>query len=138
MASHGKASLEELSSCEADLIDLFSEVVKTYDNTILEGHRVMERQKELFRTKKSKTLGSKHLSLPSRAVDVSPYPIPSKWGEGDFKVLAQFYHFAGYVKAVADRMGIIVRWGGDWDSDYVFNDQTFDDLVHWELINEEG
>lgn len=134
MASHGKASSEELATCHKDLIELFSEVVKTYDNTILEGHRVMERQKELYRTKKSKTLGSRHLTLPSEAVDVSPYPIPSKWGEGDFKVLAQFYHFAGYVKAKADSLGIEVRWGGDWDGDDLFNDQNFDDLVHWELV----
>jgi peptidoglycan L-alanyl-D-glutamate endopeptidase CwlK len=27
-----------------------------------------------------------------------------------------------------------IRWGGDWDGDQDFRDQTFDDLAHFELI----
>jgi len=28
-----------------------------------------------------------------------------------------------------------LRWGGDWDSDKVFDDQNFDDLPHFELVS---
>lgn len=134
MAEFGSRSLKELETCDNRLIVLFSLVVDRYDCTILQGHRTMQEQKENFRKGVTTTLASKHLSNPSMAVDVSPYPIPENWGETDAKEMVKFYHFAGYVKAVADDLKIKIRWGGDWDSDKDFNDQTFDDLVHWELI----
>lgn len=71
-------------------------------------------------------MDSKHLALPSRAVDVAPYPI--NWGDKK-----RFYHFAGYVQGLAAQLGISLRWGGDWDGDNDLNDQTFFDLVHFEL-----
>ena len=88
------------------------------------GKRTPERQLELFNAKKSKTLDSKHLT--GRAVDVAPYPID--WDDTD-----RFYHFAGYVFGIAESMGIHLRWGGDWDSDFTFTDQSFHDLPHFEL-----
>lgn len=30
-------------------------------------------------------------------------------------------------------MGVTLRWGGDWDSDTEVNDNSFDDLVHFEI-----
>ena len=75
---------------------------------------------------------------PSLAVDVVPYPID--WGEAGTesekrKAIARFYHFAGYVLRTAEKMDISIRWGGDWDGDKDFSDQSFDDLPHWELLN---
>ena len=134
MAVFGDRSIKELQSCNDGLIILFSDVVRNYDCTILQGHRTMEEQKANFRNGVTTTLASKHLSYPSDAVDVSPYPIPDNWGETDAKEMVKFYHFAGYVKARAETLGIKVRWGGDWDSDKEFDDQTFDDLVHWEIV----
>ena len=134
MASFSTSSREMLSTCHDDLISIFSTVIVDYDCKILEGHRSMERQKELFRTGSSETLGSKHLSLPSVAIDVSPYPIPKNWGADNPKDMAEFYFFAGYVKGIAKSMGITLRWGGDWDGDKSFTDQTFDDLVHFEVV----
>jgi hypothetical protein len=66
--------------------------------------------------------------MPSRAVDVAPYPID--WN--DFK---RFYHFAGIVRAVAHQRGVKIRWGGDWDSDFDFKDERFLDLPHFELVD---
>ena len=60
-------------------------------------------------------------------IDVAPCPI--QWNNSK-----RFYHFAGYVKGVADSLGIKICWGGDWDKDNDFDDQTFNDLVHFELI----
>ena len=31
-------------------------------------------------------------------------------------------------------MNIKLRWGGDWNDNKDFSDQTFDDLVHFELV----
>jgi len=45
-----------------------------------------------------------------------------------------FDHFAGVVRAVAYEMDISIRWGGDWDGDWNLFDQTFNDLVHFEVI----
>ena len=133
MPSFSGKSQDKLNTCHERLVELFSEVIKEYDCSILEGHRTPERQSQLVSEGKSKTMNSNHLSVPSNAVDVAPYPVPEKWGEGNPKEMAEFYYFAGYVKGIADMLGIGIRWGGDWDGDKEFTDQTFDDLVHWEL-----
>lgn len=128
MSNFSKRSTSELVTCDAQLIELFGIVVKNYDCTILQGMRSEELQNEYFRTGKSQLEfpRSKHNKNPSCAVDVAPYPI-------DWNDQLRFYHFAGYVKGVADMLGIKVIWGGDWDNDNEFIDQTFNDLVHWEL-----
>ena len=89
-------------------------------------------QDEAFAAGKSKKQwpDSKHnvkedeLSL---AVDVAPYPI-------NWENLKRFYHFAGYVKGVADQLDITIRYGGDWDMDNDLDDQDFMDLVHFEVL----
>jgi len=114
-------SRENLNTCECSLKQLFMEVIKEYDCTILEGHRDMETQKQYFRDGKTKTLSSKHLYLPSKAVDVMPYPI-------DWENKEEHYKFAAYVFSVANRLGIKVRWGGHFKGFY--------DAPHWEVIDD--
>jgi len=130
MFKFSEKSRSELDTCEEQLQWLFETVLKKYDCSILEGHRGKKKQNTYYRTKKSRKMfpDSKHNSEPSRAVDVAPYPI-------DWDDTKRFYHFAGYVKAVADLKGINIRWGGDWDNDNDLNDQKFMDLVHFELVN---
>ena len=134
MAEFSKKSKDQLATCHQDLAWLFSIVVQNYDCLILEGYRTPERQAKLQATGKSKLKEGKHNAFPSNAVDASPYPIPKNWGDKDWKERAQVYHFAGYVKATADSLGLKIRWGGDWNGNNDFNDQNFDDLVHFELI----
>lgn len=137
MARFSPLSRGKLEGCDQQLIKVMEKVLDSgYDCSILEGYRSSKKQDEYFKSGKSKVKGgdSKHNTSPSRAVDVSPYPIPKKWGEGNSKEKAKFYHFAGYVLATANSLGVKLRWGGDWDSDNNFNDQTFDDLLHFELI----
>ena len=62
----------------------------------------------------------------SLAVDVTPYPL-------DWKDRERHTLFAGYVLATARSMGILLRWGGDWDMDFQVNDNKFDDFPHFEL-----
>lgn len=121
-------SISKLNSCDPRLQKVFKEVIKHWDCTILEGTRDEETQNEYFRTGKSKLKfpSSKHNSLPSKAIDAAPYPIV--WED-----TKRFYAFAGFVIGVAATMGITLRWGGDWDSDRDFSDQSFNDLPHFEI-----
>lgn len=127
MPKFSARSMARLQSCHPDLIRLFAEVIRHVDCTILEGHRTLERQKELYAEGKTKTLKSKHLSDPSMAIDVAPHPID--WGDRE-----RFTYFAGFVMGTAKSMGIDLTWGGDWNGNFDLADNSFDDLVHFELI----
>lgn len=131
MPKFSKVSQDRLKTCDQRLQDLFNEVIKNYDCSIICGHRGQADQDKAYNEGKSKIKwpNGKHNSNPSRAVDVAPYPI-------DWNDTKRFYHFAGYVKATADQMGIKIRWGGDWDSDNDFKDNSFNDTPHFELIGE--
>lgn len=128
MPKFSEQSMKKLKTCDYSLQELFREVVKGFDCTIITGHRLEADQAELYRTGLSKLQypDSKHNAIPSEAVDAAPYPI--NWND-----TKRFYFFAGYVKGIAEAMGINIRWGGDWDSDTEVQDQTFNDLVHFEL-----
>ncbi len=128
MPKFGDRSKGRLRGCADDLQTLFERVVEKYDCTVLCGHRNEADQNEAYDTGRSKLKfpESKHNGLPSRAVDIVPYPV-------DWNNRKRFYHFAGYVQAIADELCIGIRWGGDWDRDKDFDDQTFNDLPHFEL-----
>lgn len=122
-------SESKLKTCHPYLREVLQAAILVYDFRILEGHRTEEEQSDAFFKGHSKVMwpDSKHNSLPSKAVDIAPYPI-------DWNDKVRFYFLAGIVKGIARLKGINIRWGGDWDSDGDFKDQTFDDLVHFELI----
>ena len=127
MPRFSNRSLTQLDSCEPDLRRLFFEVINHWDCTVIEGQRTEEQQEENVRRRVSQTMYSKHLFDPSQAVDVAPYPI-------DWNDLERFRAFGGFVLGVASQMGIPIRWGGDWDGDRKFKDQSFIDLPHFELV----
>ena len=129
MYKFGTRSMRNLSTVNGKIQDIFFEVIKHYDCSIICGHRNEEDQDIAFHSGQSTKQwpGSKHNRAPSIAIDVAPWPI-------DWKNIKRFYHFAGYVKGVADKMGVRIRWGGDWDSDNDLDDQTLMDLVHFELL----
>jgi peptidoglycan L-alanyl-D-glutamate endopeptidase CwlK len=136
MAKFSDKSNKRLDTCHTLLGELFREVVKEDDCTIVEGQRSMSRQNQLYSEGKSKLKwpDSKHNGMPSEGVDAAPY-IPGKGIPWDHP--EQFYFFAGKVKAKARQLGISVRWGGDWDGDGDVKDQRFNDLPHWELLSTE-
>jgi len=135
MPRFSNESLSKLSTCHADLQKIFFEVIKFYDCTIIEAHRNKEDQNKAFDlgNTKLKWPNGKHNKNPSLAIDASPYPI--EWS--NYK---RFYYFSGFVCGISEKLkdeGKIshsVRWGGDWDRDKEFNDQSFNDLVHFELV----
>lgn len=130
MRKFSEQSQKRLQTCDERLVKIFDEVIKIMDCTVVTGHRGEAEQNEAFRTGKSKLRFplSKHNSYPSKAVDVVPWPV-------DWTDYKRFFHFAGIVRAVAYRMNIRIRWGGDWDSDFDFKDEKFIDLPHFELVD---
>lgn len=130
MPKFGKRSRARLKGVDSRLVNVLNEVVKYFDITIIEGLRSQERQNELVAQGKSKTKFGKHVQ--GKAVDIAPYPID--WDSRD-----DFHYLGGFVLGVASKMGIDIRWGGDWsDSSLSKNarttkDNNFDDLVHFEI-----
>lgn len=128
MPKFSQKSMDRLMTCDPRLQQIMLQVVRIFDITVIEGHRSREDQERAFSEGKSQVhwQQSTHCKTPSMAVDVAPYPV-------NWKDRERFYYLAGIVKAVAGQLGIRVRWGGDWDEDQDFRDQTFDDLCHFEL-----
>jgi peptidoglycan L-alanyl-D-glutamate endopeptidase CwlK len=129
MPEFSRRSWDRLRTCDDRLQRLFAEVVKHFDCSILCGHRTKEDQETAYSLGASKVVwpNSKHNSLPSVAVDVAPYPI-------DWKDIRRFYFFGGFVLGIASQMGIAIRWGGDWNRNTLVNDQTLNDLPHFEIF----
>ena len=128
MPKFGRTSRKRLDTCHKQIQKLFEEVVKGYDCSIVCGHRGEKEQNEAYQKGNSQVMVPKgrHNALPSKAVDVAPYPIDWEDREG-------FILFAGYVLGVASQLGMDIRWGGDWDGDFDLSDNEFDDLVHFEM-----
>lgn len=134
MPKYSDLSKTRLAQAHPKLQELFNEVIKDYDCTVLCGMRTITQQKALVAKGASRTMNSRHIPRKDkgtgdeafcRAVDVITYPV--NWG--DWKA---HYYFGGIVKGIALKMGINIRWGGDWDSDNDLKDQRFNDLVHFE------
>ena len=128
MPRFGKRSKQRLSTCDERLQEVFNEVIKYVDCSVLEGHRGKERQNQLYKEGKTKVIYPKgrQNASPSLAVDVAPYPID--WNDRE-----RFTLFAGFVIGMANRMGYTLRWGGDWNMNFEVNDNKFDDFPHFEI-----
>ncbi|MHC4370024.1 MAG: M15 family metallopeptidase domain-containing protein [Planctomycetota bacterium] len=106
------------------------------DISILTGHRGEHEQNQKFDENKSKVRwpDGKHNSLPSKAVDFQPYPLPRK----KEKLWAALAYIAGRAMEIGKQNGLTVRWGGDWNGDGDLTDQNFDDLYHLEVEDPNG
>lgn len=138
MPSFSKSSLDQLGTCDKRLQDVMNKVITVFDFTVLEGFRGEEEQNRAY----AKGLSQKrwpfgnHNATPSKAVDIAPYPID--WGDPEDRAKAEaarqrFCYLAGFVMGVASDMGIVLRWGGDWDGDRDTRDEHFRDLGHFEI-----
>ncbi len=134
MYKFSEKSKEKLSSCHPDLQRVLEAALKVsaIDFGISEGHRNKKDQDEAYRTGKSKVQypNSKHNSTPSMAADVYAY-VPSEGGV-TWK-LKYYYYLSGVIFTVAKQLGIKLRWGGDFNQNGNYSDDSFLDLVHWEL-----
>lgn len=115
----GKASLERLSSCHDDLQLLILDVAQRVDAgelftagirdiTVLCGQRGKAEQDAAFARGASKLQWprSKHNQMPSRAVDIAPYPI--NWNDRE-----AFLVLRGFVLARAAALNLkvsVISW----------------------------
>ena len=157
--NYGATSLQRLATAHEQLQTLMKRVGENFPNTILEGERTVEQQEKNVAKGVSKTMNSKHVRSPAEAVDAAPDPLA--WpqtgklkarissvagqltGEQETEVMAlvgeyvkdvaRWYYFGGFVLGTAEEMEIDIRWGGDWDGDRDLDDQSFDDLPHFEV-----
>lgn len=129
MYKYGTTSQARLDTCHPDLQKLFTELSNDWNISIICGHRTEEEQNAAVASGNSKTPypKSKHNTSPSVAVDAALYPI-------DWNDTGRHYMFVGMVKQKAKDLGIHIRCGADWDGDNETKDQTFNDLVHFELV----
>jgi peptidoglycan L-alanyl-D-glutamate endopeptidase CwlK len=120
MATLGIKSKERLLTCHPDLQLIVEELVLEMDITVLCGTRGEAEQNEAFRTGKSKLKfpNSKHNSLPSKAVDLAPYPI-------DWNNIKRFDIMMDIAQKIADKHGIKIRLGRTF---------SFKDYPHMELV----
>lgn len=133
MGTFSTQSLAILGNADPRLQTLFKEVVKTFDCTVICSYRDKESQTRAFMGGNSSVdwPDSKHNTKPSLAVDVAPYyPGGIRWTDNE-----GMYYFAGYVKATAERLGIKVRGGADWDMDCDTQDQKLHDPNHFEVVD---
>ena len=136
MPRFSRKSRERLKGVDPRLVLLLEEVVKYFDIVVIEGKRSQERQNELVKQGKSKTKFGKHVL--GMAVDIAPYD-PTVKGKIDWNARDDFHYLGGFVLGIACKMGINVRWGGDWSSSSLAKEQrttkdnNFDDLVHFEI-----
>lgn len=127
MPTFGKTSVKRLATCDARLQMIANAAIKRIDFTVLCGHRGEQEQNDAFErgTSKLKFPHSKHNKKPSRAMDLAPYPI--NWDDLDrFKALAMI------VLDEATKLGVKIRWGGDFNRNGLPDDK-FKDLPHFEI-----
>ena len=133
----GERSKKSLSTVTYNLYVIATEALSAgiMDFTVIEGFRPKFKQDEYYygHPQRSKVPWpkSKHNIQPlAKAMDLVPY-INGKlsWNKIHCCVLA------GIVLTCAKKLGIKIRWGGNWDMDLEpVTDQEFNDLVHFEEI----
>jgi peptidoglycan L-alanyl-D-glutamate endopeptidase CwlK len=129
MYNFSQRSLNNLKNVDERLVKICNELIKRTDFTVIEGHRSLERQKELFDKGFSKIDGiskkGKHNYSPSLAIDIIPYKKGLNPFDGTKESEKMFNDLAVEFKKVAKELNIKIVWGGDWVS--------FRDLPHFQL-----
>ena len=92
-----------------------------FDLTITCGHRSKDEQDMAYNngTSKARFGQSKHNFLPSRAIDIIPYPV--NWDSKD----TRWQETALNAMWCAGKLGFEITWGGTF--------KTLKDLPHYEL-----
>lgn len=156
MPFFSEKSQKNLETCHPKLIFLANIAIGRFDFSIESGYRGEEEQNRLASAGLSKLMypNSCHNKTDERglpeswAFDIAPYPM--NWealqkferflkGEDEFsaegfQLYRRYDHMAGYLRGYAGLANTLLRWGGDWDGDFLMNDQTFNDLGHFELL----
>ena len=124
--------MDKIDELHPDLQKLITAVNAVMPCKILHGKRGEKEQNALVASGASKLKFplSSHNADPSDGVDLCPLPIPTN--DKEWKNSKRFYFFGGIVLGIAKSLNIAIRWGGDWDRDTDLDDQSFNDLLHFE------
>jgi hypothetical protein len=122
-----KLSLARLETCDHRVQMVLRRAITRYDFTVLCGHRGKQEQNDAFERGASKLRWpqSKHNKTPSLAVDIAPFPI-------DWDNLERFREMARVIMDEANKAGIKLRWGGDFNMNGKPDDK-FIDMPHFEI-----
>lgn len=154
MPSFSERSRAELETAHPDLQKIANEAIKTFDFSVIHGHRDETAQNRLFpKHTKIRWPMSKHNSKPSNAIDVVPYisgvgglsgspkqisDLVLKWNVSRAKVEQELWWTYGRLHQlflhIAQANHISIRGGADWDQDDRLLDERFIDAGHFELI----
>lgn len=140
----GLVSSNKLATVCPELVSVCARALEMspYDFSIIHGWRGEDVQNALFDSAASTKQwpDSKHnvllkrsgqLDRPnSEAIDFAPWVYNSiPWKETHIFAL-----IAGTFFAAAAELDVVIRWGGDWDTDGLTSDQTLMDYGHIEII----
>lgn len=116
-------SISKLEECDKRLQAILKTAAQTEAFLVLCGFRNQAEQDKVFSEGKSKVKwpNGMHNQYPSKAVDLAP--IPLDWSDKD-----AFYRLGGKIMAIAQQLGVRIRWGATFD--------TLKDLGHFELVEE--
>lgn len=124
-------SIKNYISLDTKLKGAYDFLITWIEAEVYHGHRGRTPQNRLFADGKSKLEfpDSKHNVEPSRAMDLQLYKNGKPVWDKEFYInanrLLQFYAWHNEFN---------LRWGGNWDQDNtIIDDQSFDDLMHWEV-----
>ena len=140
----GNKSNERLLTCQRDLIKIMMLAISrsNIDFSIVEGHRPVSVQLEYYNANPplTRVKFGKHNLDPSNAVDICIWH-PNRATR--MKIAYDPKHLcyvAGIIQACAVELHAkgevehLIRWGGNWDKDdVIIYDQSFQDLVHFEI-----
>ena len=126
------SSTARLLTCDVRLQHIANTAIEDspIDFGITCGHRDQAEQDRCCAKGLSKTPWptSKHNKTPSMAFDFVPFID----GKAAWEHLQAFKDVAHHILMTADKLGISLRWGGDWNCNGIA-DEKFIDMPHMEL-----
>lgn len=129
----GKQSRAHLEGVHPTLVRIVKRAIELtpVDFRVTEGLRTFERQKQLYETRKSKTMNSRHLQ--GYAVDLFPLGLADPWNRNNPETKAAWRAVAEAMYQAGRECGVAIVWGGDFNGDGpdVGNDGW--DWPHFEL-----
>ena len=135
---YGRTSSGVLITASFNLQLVFADALAMglIDISAIEARRVKARQNRLFAIDRSRVQwpNGKHNVLNpndlAHAVDAAPY-VNGKRSDNWYHCI----YLAGVIQTCGEKLGIPIRWGGNWDCDgEPITDQDFQDLWHYEEI----
>lgn len=146
MPSFASLTDERLMTCHPDIRRVARLAIKNgpdFTIPLYGGARTLVEQGTLVDDGTSQRLDSLHVIGEERelsnAIDLVPWPVvwpdleTQAWAEF-LDAIKRFHVLAGYVMGIAETVQVPLIWGGDWNRNWIYTDQRFHDLGHFERV----